>query len=83
MKESGMKHVIVRKDFIEQVVREKSVEQLQETAYSIHNVLTREEFLKSDRSMDHKIPKLERFAEVRLLGPTERVKNYDEYVKKQ
>ena len=81
MKESKMKHVVARKDFVRHDNKEESGELLQNTTYSVHNVLTREEFLRSDNKMESRIPKLERLAEVKLLDSTERVKNYDEYVK--
>lgn len=81
MKESEMKHVVARKDFVKHDNKEESGEQQQKTTYSVHNVLTRDEFMKSDNKMDARIPKLERLAEVKLLDSTERVKNYDEYVK--
>ena len=81
MKESEMKHVVLQKDFVRHANKEESGELLQNTTYSVHNVLTREEFLRSDNKMESRIPKLERLAEVKLLDSTERVKNYDEYVK--
>ena len=81
MKESEMKHVVARKDFVKHDNKEESGEQLQKTTYSVHNVLTRDEFMKSDNKMEARIPKLERLAEVKLLDSIERVKNYDEYVK--